>query len=84
MKVVYPVYKPVRDYRFEYAEDALEFLEDKFCSKCIFSSGDIDYPSMGCFTGVDEILLELPVQTIVDAEENGLICTEFEGSYGQV
>lgn len=80
MKVVYPVFIPRRDYRFEYAEDALEFIEINFCSKgCKFSCGDIDYPSMGCVTMVDELLLEIPVKTIVDADERGLICTAYEG-----
>ena len=83
MKVVYPVFIPRRDYRFEYATDAIEFIEANFCSKgCKFATGDIDYPSIDCHTDIDRILLLEQVPTIVDADERGLICTAYEGYNG--
>ena len=80
MKVVYPVFVPRRDYRFEYAEDALEFIEDNFCSKgCKFACGDLEFPSSGCYTLPENICFEIPVPTIVDADVRGLICKAYEG-----
>jgi len=74
------MYKPVRDYRFEYAEDAINFIEKHQCGNCIFRRTDqdaIDYDYLMCAEISISISLEEPVEEIDDLGSNGLSCTKY-------
>lgn len=70
------IYKPVRDSRFEYVEDALCHIEDAWCYQCT-NRGDGEFPSTDCPFPPLDLVFGVQVSTILD---NGsrLFCTEFD------
>lgn len=69
-------YKPHRDHRFEYATDAINFIEERQCATCVFKEDEEEYPMCYEFSG--EILLEHTVEEIDDLGDEGLICRKYE------
>lgn len=39
-----PIYRPVRDHRFEYATDAIAHIEENLCSTCKNKGDDEEFP----------------------------------------
>lgn len=68
-------YRPVRDYRFEYLMDAINFVEENQCKGCAFRK-DGEYPM--CSAVESRIIAESgPVQALDDLGDEGIVCVEF-------
>lgn len=70
------MYKPHRDYRFEYLFDAMDFIEENQCVSCKFKeTRDEEYPMC------DEISIpfinEEAIEEIDDLGDKGLVCRRY-------
>lgn len=69
-------YVPGRDYRFEYLDDVMLFVEEYQCGTCAFKSDRPDYPM--CFEVEAELFAENgPVQALDDLGEHGVECVRY-------
>lgn len=75
-----PIYVPVRDTRFEYAVGAIQFLERNQCSKCTRGHASSEFASQGCVYNPIPLLFEESVPTILDAGDDGIVCSMFQES----
>jgi hypothetical protein len=72
------MYTPTRDYRFEYASQAIAFIELRQCHTCLFKENSTDYPM--CYEIAGSIVMEQPVEDIDDRGNEGIVCTKYEES----
>lgn len=81
------MYKPTRDYRFEYIWDAMAFIEDNQCRTCAFGKLNdpdenknhaFEYPM--CYEIEGEFITEEPVEAIDDCGDEGLVCTKYRSA----
>jgi len=68
------MYKPRRDYRFEYVTDVISHIEEQQCSSCVFRE-EGEYPM--CLPISGQLILEEPVEEINDLDSAGLVCTKY-------
>jgi hypothetical protein len=68
------MYRPHRDYRFEYVTDAINHIEQLQCGSCVFRE-EGEYPM--CLPISGNIILEEPVEEINDLGRAGLVCTKY-------
>lgn len=66
------MYKPHRDYRFEYLYEAMEHIEETQCIDCKFVEPG-EYPM--CVEISGKFLMEEPIEEIEDLGNDGLRCT---------
>jgi len=71
------VYKPSRDYRFYYAHEALQFVEEMQCKACGYK--ETDDPNMPmCLEISSKFMLEEPIEEVDDMGDDGLVCTKYK------
>ena len=73
------VYKPSRDYRFEYLWDAMSFIEEHQCTGCVF--GGIDHPDPDypmCWNISNKMMEEKPMEEIDDLGDQGIRCNIYK------
>lgn len=68
------MYRPHRDYRFEYVFEAMSFVENNQCKTCVFRE-EGEYPM--CLPISGQFILEEPVEEIDDLDERGIACTKY-------
>jgi hypothetical protein len=68
------MYRAHRDYRFEYVTDAIDYLEERQCSACVFRE-EGEYPM--CLEISGNLIIEEPVEEISDLGRDGLFCTKY-------
>lgn len=69
------MYKPRRDYRFEYVTDAINFIEEQQCGTCVFRE-EGEFPM--CLEISGQIILEKPVPEIEDMDGQGIWCQKYK------
>ena len=72
-----PIYRPVRDNRFEYATDAIAHIEENLCYTCKNKGDDEEFPSIGCDFEPINLVFEIEVPTVIDVGTR-LLCTKYE------
>lgn len=68
------MYKPQRDYRFYYVDEAIRHIEDLQCVACVFRESG-EFPM--CLPISGQIITEQPVKEINDLGSDGLVCTKY-------
>lgn len=69
-------YTAHRDYRFEYAVDVIEFIEERQCVTCKFQFDDPSIPM--CWEISSDILVQEPVEELDDLGNDGIVCRKYE------
>lgn len=70
------MYKPHRNELFEYAADAVTYVEEVQCSTCKFREAMDEF--FMCWEAQSNILFELPVEFMYENPDQTITCIKYE------